>query len=66
MTREAAIAILTEARLDETIGMGGYADSAAYKLANGDISAQTAGLSDEVREAIAAVGGDLDFDEIDR
>lgn len=65
MTRSQAVAILTETRLDETIGMGGYADSAAYKLANGDISERTAGLSDEVREAIT-VAGDLDFEDIDR
>lgn len=65
MTRSAAIAILTETRLDETVGIGGYADSAAYKLANGDISERTAGLSDEVRAAITVVG-DLDFDDIDR
>lgn len=65
MTRSQAVAILTETTLDETVGMGGYADSAAYKLCNGDISEQTAGLSDEVREAIT-VAGDLDFEDIDR
>jgi hypothetical protein len=65
MTREQAIEVLTSTIIGEEIGMGGYRDSAAYKLANGDISETTAGLSEETIEAIKAVGS-LDFAEIGR
>lgn len=65
MTREQAIEILTTTIIGEEIGLGGYSDSAAYKLCNGDISDKTAGLSDDVRQAIEAVET-LEWEEIGR
>lgn len=65
MTREKAIEVLGSTILGEEIGLGGYSDSAAYKLANGDISATTAGLSDEVVAAINVVES-LEFEELGR
>lgn len=65
MTREQAIEILTSTILGEDIGLGGYSDSAAYKLVNGDISAKTTGLSDEVIAAINAADS-LAWEEIGR
>lgn len=67
-TRNQAIETLTTTTLGEEIGLGGYTDSAAYKLANGDIDASTDGLSDEVRDAIRTVKatGGLEFAEIGR
>lgn len=65
MTRKQAISILTSTILGEEIGLGGYRDSAAYKLVNGDISAKTNGLSDEVIAAINAAPS-LTWEEIGR
>lgn len=61
--RQTGIDVLRSTILPESIGLGGYAESAAYKLANGDISINTRGLTDVVRTAISIVG-DLDFDEV--
>lgn len=63
--RSQAIEELVNTILGEDVGVGGYKDSAAYKLANGDIDATTAGLNAETVEAIRAVGT-LEFEEIGR
>ena len=63
--RQDAINLLTSTILGEDIGIGSYRDSAAYKLCNGDISAKTSGLSDDVINAIAVVGS-LTWEEIGR
>lgn len=63
MTRRDAIARLTEITLSEDIGIGGYVDSAAYKLANADISSDTSGLDDETRRLVALVGS-VEWSEI--
>jgi len=65
MTRRDAIARLTEITLSEDIGIGGYTDSAAYKIANGDIGGDTSGLDDETRRLVALVGS-LEWSEIGR
>lgn len=65
MTREQAIEVLASTILGEEIGLGGYSDSAAYKLVNGDISANTKGLSEEVVAAINAADS-LTWEEIGR
>lgn len=53
-SRGEVIETLASARLGEDVGIGGYSETAAYKWCNGDISETTAGLTDEVREAIRA------------
>ena len=65
MKRNNAIGRLAEITLSEDIGIGGYTDSAAYKLANGDIKSDTPGLDDETREWVALVGS-LEWSEIGR
>lgn len=54
LTRDEVIRVLMVNKLGENVGLGGYTDTAAYKLCNGDISSTTAGLSDDVRAAVIA------------
>jgi hypothetical protein len=54
MTQQETISVLMSVKLPETIGIGEYADTAAYKFCNGDISETTDGLSSVVVDAIAS------------
>ncbi len=68
MDRQDAIGMLDQIMLDGSIGMGDYTDTAAYKLANGDISpARLACLRPDLAEACAALGdGRIAWGEIGR
>lgn len=63
MTRHEAILHLEQTRLDATIGLGGYEDTAAYKLCNRDIDLQS--LQGLVPDAVLTALGTtpLDWDE---
>lgn len=69
MSKNEIVTVLNSVKLSDDIGMGGYSDTAAYKLANGDIDATTAGLPDDVRAAIVeakAQGIQIEFEDFGR